>query len=117
MYVNNESLKRALAESKTKGELTRETVDMFMLIANGVARTKSYKVAEDREDCVASGLEDLIKYWDRYNPEESENAFAFISQVAYNGLQKGWKKIHSAKSVKTISFSNVTQDDDHNYNI
>lgn len=117
MYVNNEALKKALAESKQKGELTREAVDMFILIANGVARVKSYKVSEDREDCVASGLEDLIKYWDRYNPEQSDNAFAFITQVAYNGIQKGWKKIHSAKSIKTISFSSIIQEDDHNYNI
>jgi DNA-directed RNA polymerase specialized sigma subunit len=88
-----------------------------IFVLSDIAKVKSYKKSEDREDCIASGLEDLIKYWDRYNPEKSDNAFAFITQVAYNGIKKGWKKIYSAKSIKTISFSSITQEDDYNYNI
>jgi DNA-directed RNA polymerase specialized sigma subunit len=92
VYVKNKELKRALSESKEKGQLTDETVRMFTLIVNGMSKTHSYRDNEDREDCISFGLEDLIKYWNRYDPEKSDNAFAFISQIAHNGMKKGWKK-------------------------
>lgn len=116
-YVKNKDLKRVLKESKEKGELTNETVEMFKLIVEGMAKTRSYKYPEDREDCKSFGMEDLIKYWNRYNPEVSDNPFAFISQIAKNGMQKGWKKIHSTKSIKSIPFSRLMRDENSNFNV
>jgi len=117
VYVKNKELKRALHESKEQGELTRETIKMFMMIVGGMAKTHSYRDSEDREDCMASGLEDLVKYWNRYNPEKSDNAFAFISQIAHNGMKKGWKKIHPLRSIKTIPFSRIAKEENSNYNV
>ena len=59
-YVKNKELKRALLESKESGKLTAETVKMFTLIVNGLSKTKSYRDIEDKEDCIAFGMEDLI---------------------------------------------------------
>lgn len=117
IYVKNKELKRALQESKEKGNLTTETVNMFILIVNGMSKTHSYRDEIDREDCIASGIEDLVKYWNRYDPEKSENAFAFISQIAHNGMKKGWKKIHPPKSPKTIPFSRIVREENSNYNV
>jgi DNA-directed RNA polymerase specialized sigma subunit len=116
-YVKNKELKRALHESKTKGSLTEETVKMFMLIVEGMSRTKSYRDIEDKEDCMSAGLEDLIKYWNRYSPEKSDNAFAFITQIAHNGMKKGWKKIHPPRSPKTIPFSRIVKEGNSSYNV
>lgn len=117
IYVKNKELKRALLESKQKGELTRETIDMFSLIVNGMSKTHSYRDLEDKEDCIASGMEDLVKYWNRYDPEKSDNPFAFISQIAHNGMKKGWKKIHPPKSIKTIPFSRIVKEENSHYNV
>ena len=57
IYVKNKELKRALAESKEKGQLTRETIEMFTLIVNGMSKTHSYRDYEDREDCISSGID------------------------------------------------------------
>lgn len=116
-YVKNKDLKRSLKESKEGGKLTSETVKMFTLIVEGMAKTRSYKYPEDRQDCIAFGMEDLLKYWNRYNPDVSDNAFAFISQIAKNGMQKGWKKIHSTRSIKAVPFSRMMRDDDSNMNV
>ena len=116
-YVKNKDLKRALLESKNNGALTKETIEMFFLIVTGLSKTKSYRDYEDKEDCIAFGLEDLIKYWDRFDPQVSDNPFAFISQIAKNGMQKGWKKIHSTRSVKSIPFSRLTKEENQNYNV
>ena len=52
IYVKNKELKRALLESKEKGQLTDETVKMFTLIVNGMSKTHSYRDNEDKEDCI-----------------------------------------------------------------
>ena len=117
IYVKNKELKRALAESKEKGQLTRETIEMFTLIVNGMSKTHSYRDYEDREYCICSGIEDLLKYGNRYEAEKADNAFAFISQIAHNGMKKGWKKIHPPKSIKTIPFSRIVKEDNSNYNV
>ena len=117
IYVKNKELKRALQESKDNGILTSETITMFSMIVNGMAKTHSYRDIEDREDCISSGMEDLIKYWNRFDPLKSDNPFAFISQIAHNGMKKGWKKIHPPKSIKTIPFSRIAKEENSNYNI
>jgi DNA-directed RNA polymerase specialized sigma subunit len=116
-YVKNKDLKRALLESKEGSRLTPETIRMFELIVSGLSKIFPYRDPQDKEDCQAFGMEDLIKYWNRYDPAKSDNPFAFISQVAKNGMQKGWKKIHSQRSVKTIAFSRIVREDNENYNV
>ena len=116
-YVKNKDLKRALMESREKSKLTPETIKMFTLIVAGLSKTLPYRDPQDKEDCQAFGMEDLIKYWNRYNPDKSDNPFAFISQIAKNGMYKGWKKIHSLRSVKTIAFSRIVREDNENYNV
>ena len=116
-YVKNKDLKRALLESKEKQRLTAETITMFGLIVTGLSKTFSYRDPQDKEDCQAFGMEDLIKYWNRYNPDKSDNPFAFISQIAKNGMQKGWKKIYSLRSVKTIPFSRIVKEENDTYNV
>lgn len=107
LYVYNSELEKALIESKKRGKLTDEAIEMFILIVNGLSKIYSYENFEDRKECISAGIEDLIKYWNRYDPNKSNNAFAFITQIAHNGIKKGWKRIYSHRSVKTISFSKI----------
>ena len=116
-YVKNKDLKRALLESKQKNKLTSETIEMFSLIVEGVSKTFPYQDPQDRVDCQAFGMGDLIKYWGAYNPDKSDNPFAFISQVAKNGIRKGWKKMYSSRSVKTIAFSRIVKEESDQYQV
>ena len=115
-YVKNSELLIAVVESKQKGHLTPDTIYMFNLMINGISKKMSYKDPADKEDCMAFAMEDLCKYWDRFKPEKSDNAFSYFTQIAKNGFAKGWKKIHPPKSPKTIPFSYITGDD-NTYNI
>jgi hypothetical protein len=116
IYVKNSDLMRAIKESKEKGQLTRETIEMFVLMTDGISKKMAYKNEEDKQDCIAFALEDLCKYWDRFNPEKSNNPFAYFTQIAKNGFAKGWKKIHPPNAPKTIPFSYITGDD-NTYNV
>lgn len=116
VYVRNSDLLRAFNESKTKGQLTNETIEMFTLMIEGISKKMAYKDPDDKDDCMAFAMEDLCKYWDRFDPEKSNNPFAYFTQIAKNGFAKGWKKIHPPKSPKTIPFSHITGEDNV-YNI
>ena len=115
-YVRNKDLMAAVLESKEKGELTPETIEMFGLMVQGISKKMAYRDPDDKADCMAFAMEDLCKYWNRYNPEKSNNPFAYFTQIAKNGFAKGWKKIHPPKAPKTIPFSYITGDD-NTYNV
>jgi len=116
VYVKNSELLRAVSESKEKGQLTRETIDMFTLMIDGISKKMAYKDPDDKDDCMAFAMEDLCKYWNRFDPSKSNNPFAYFTQVAKNGFAKGWKKIHPPKNPKTIPFSYITGED-NSYNV
>jgi DNA-directed RNA polymerase specialized sigma subunit len=115
-YVTNKQLKEAVVESKSRGSLTPETIVIFELLIQGISKKMAYKDFQDKEDCMAFAMEDLLKYWDRYDPEKSNNPFAYFTQIAKNGFAKGWKKLHPPNSPKTIPFSHITGDD-KSYNV
>ena len=115
-YVKNSDLIVAILASKEKGHLTKETVEMFILMVQGISKKMAYRDPEDKEDCMAFAMEDLVKYWNRFDPSKSNNPFAYYTQIAKNGFAKGWKKLHPPKSPKTIPFSHITGED-NTYNV
>jgi DNA-directed RNA polymerase specialized sigma subunit len=104
-YVKNKDLLAEVIKSKENGKLTPQAVEMFRKIAKESNKNLSYKNPMDREDCISSAIEDMLKYWDRFDPEVSTNAFAFYSQMAKNGFAKGWKKLHHPKKGQMLSLS------------
>jgi DNA-directed RNA polymerase specialized sigma subunit len=104
-YVKNRDLLEAIKESKEKGELTPEALRMLMRMITEISKIFKYKIEEDREDCQAFAMEDVIKYWDRFNPEKSSNAFAFYTQMIKNGFAKGWRRLYPVKSSQKVSIS------------
>jgi len=104
-YVKNKDLLSEILISKEQGKLTDTAVSMFILIATESNKNLHYEYPMDKEDCISAALEDLIKYWDRFNPEKSTNAFAFYSQIAKHGFAKGWKRLHHPDKGPTLSIS------------
>lgn len=109
-YVKNADLRRAIIESKKQDELTREAIDMLTLMANNYAVKLSYAYEDDKNDCIAFAILDCYLYWRRYNPEQSDNAFAYFTQIIKNGFTKGWRRLYfqCPKSKKiSISSNNI----------
>jgi hypothetical protein len=111
VYVKNADLIREVVESKKNGKLTASAVEMFIKIATESSKKLKYKDPMDREDCIASAIEDLLKYWKNFDPQRMydigkvPNAFAYFSQIAKNGMAKGWKKLHHPDAGQMLSIS------------
>jgi len=107
LEVNNEDFVKEIMISKGRNELTSKAVDYFIKIANHAIRKLHHKDPRDREDCIQFALLDLLLYWRNFDPTVSNNAFAFYTQMTYNGYAKGYKKIHKAGSGDVMSLDMV----------
>lgn len=92
-YLNNTDFTNEIIKCKGTDKLSDEAVRMFMLLAERANRRLDYEDPRDREDCIQSALYDLVKYWRNFDPNVSNNAFAFFTQVAKNGYAKEFNKI------------------------
>jgi len=109
-YVKNKDLREELIKSKEADELTKEALDMMILMVDRYSTKFSYEHAEDRDDCKSFAVMDCYQYWRGYKPELSPNAFAYVTTMIRNGLAKGWRKLygHFPKSKKiSISSNNI----------
>jgi hypothetical protein len=105
-YVNPEELKQEILLSKERDELTPKAVELLMLMAKEASKKLRYKDEEDRKDCIAFAMMDVVKYWRSYNPEKSKYPFAYYTQIIKNGFAKGWRKLHPLSSTDQVSLSN-----------
>lgn len=92
-YISGKQLFNEIVISKNNNELTPEAVNMFIKLANELSQTLKFKYDDDKRDCVAFAISDLLLYWRNFDPSKSTNAFAYFTQVTKNGLAKGFKKI------------------------
>ena len=102
-YVKPKELYLEICASLEQKKLTPRAIEMLILIAERANQKLKYKNPQDREDCIGFALLDLFKYWDRFKPEKTTNAFAFYTQIAKNGYAKGWHKLHPGKYKGTVS--------------
>ena len=93
-HVKNKDLREELIKSKEKDELTKEALDMFILMANKFSTKFKYVYPEDKEDCISFAIMDCYMYWRGYNPDKSANAFAYVTQIIKKGFAKGWRKLY-----------------------
>ena len=106
-YLKNSDLLREILLSKEQDKLTDNAVRYLQRMVKECTKVMRYKEEADKEDCMAFAMLDLISYWNRFDPNKTNNAFAFFTQVIKNGLAKGWKKIHNVKSTQMIRISEV----------
>ena len=104
-YINAKELFSEVVKSKELGQLTPRAVEMFQIMVREISRIFKYKLNEDREDCMAFAMEDILKYWNRFDPAKSNNAFAFFTQVTKNAFAKGWRRLYPIKASMKVSIS------------
>jgi hypothetical protein len=117
-YIKPKELYEEICISLERKELTPKAVEMLKLIAERANQKLKYADPMDREDCIGFALLDLLKYWDRFDPAKTTNAFAYYTQLAKNGYAKGWHKIRPDKYKGTISLDKKgTNDSEGIYSI
>jgi len=107
-YLSNKDLLNEIKISKSKGEPTDKLVQMFILLSNHTSQRLKYRNPMDREDCIAAAIEDLVRYWYKFDETKYSNAFAYYTQIVKNAFVKSWYILgHKPNSPEIISISNL----------
>ena len=133
-YVDNKKFLQAMVEyremiheAQEKNE-SRPIVPLYiaeciMKIATHLSYKPNFVNYSFRDEMIADGIENCLQYIDNFNPEKSQNPFAYFTQIIYYAflrrIQK--EKKHLYTKYKATEDANIfgetsdRQDHDHGY--
>ena len=93
-YVNNkeflaalikyrEDKEIALAKGLPKPVIPRYIGDCFLKIANHLSFKPNFVNYMFKEDMISDGIENCVQYIHNFNPEKSQNPFAYFTQIIH----------------------------------
>jgi hypothetical protein len=93
-YVNNKDFLTALVkyredvalaeiQGKTKPPIPRYIGECFLKIANHLSFKPNFVNYMFKEDMISDGIENCVQYIHNFNPEKSQNPFAYFTQIIH----------------------------------
>jgi len=92
-YLKNKDLYEEVVRCLDASVYSMELHQMFEKIVTHFSYTFTYLEPMDRDDCRAQAIEDLYRYWNRFDPKY-KNAFAYYTQVTKMAFAKMWRKLY-----------------------
>ena len=126
-YVNNkeflaalikyrEDKEIALLQDKPKPPIPRYVGECFLKIANHLSFKPNFVNYMFKEDMISDGIENCVQYIHNFNPEKSQNPFAYFTQIIHYAflrrIQKEKRQLEiKNKILEKSGFSEVFTDD------
>lgn len=86
-YVTNAQLLEAIAEDKANGQILSAKLAKYLyMIAERYSFSSSFAGYSFREDMVSFAVVNLCANWYKFNPEKSDNPFAFFTTASYRSF-------------------------------
>lgn len=86
-YVTNAQLLEAIAADKANGKkLSPKLAKYLFMIAERYSFSSSFGGYSFREDMVSFAVVNLCANWHKFDPEKSDNPFAFYTTAAYRSF-------------------------------
>ena len=111
-YVNNKELLEALivyrtkvAAAKEKGlpkpRITNYLGECFLKIATHLSYKPNFVNYMFRDDMISDGIENCVQYIHNFNPEKSQNPFAYFTQIIHYAFLRRIQKEKKQLEIKT----------------
>ena len=121
-YVNNKELLEALivyrakvAHAKEndlpKPRITNYLGECFLKIATHLSYKPNFVNYMFRDDMISDGIENCLQYLDNFNPEKSNNPFAYFTQIIYYAFIRRIQKEKKQTTIKTRLIMEGNYDD------
>ena len=134
-YVNNKEFLQAIVERKTlikeaesvgepPPQISNYLGECILKIANHLSYRPNFINYTYREEMISDGIENCLQYIDKFNPEKSNNPFAYFTQIIYYAFVRRIQKEKKQQQIKEkmLKYSNIEQrivlqahDDDAKY--
>ena len=121
-YVDNAKFLEAMKEWKDQCRDAEETGDekprisnyigeCFLKIANGLSYRPNFINYTYRDDMISDGIENCLQYVHNFNPDKSNNPFAYFTQIIYYAFLRRIQKEKKQAHVKNKLIENMTVDE------
>lgn len=87
-YLSKKELMKAVMESKGLGRMSNDLANKLMLLVSKYAKHPWFARYTYNTDMQAYALMMLVGTWNSFNPEKSDNPFAFYTQCIKNSFQQ-----------------------------
>jgi DNA-directed RNA polymerase specialized sigma24 family protein len=116
-YVNNRDFYNAMVEYKAACKLAEEqgrgrpqvpryVGECLMMICSKLSTKPNFMSYSYRDEMVADGIENCLASVDNFNPERSDNPFAYFTQIAWNAFIRRISKEKKQAYIKHKNFEN-----------
>ena len=121
-YVNNKellaamvgyrkSVNRAKRKKQAKPPVTDYIGSCFLKIANHLSYRPTFINYTYRDDMISDGIENCLQYLDNFNPDKSNNPFAYFTQIIYYAFVRRIQKEKKQTIIKQKMIADSNYDD------
>ena len=112
MIEYRDKCKKAEEKNRKKPDVTNYIGDCFLQIANHLSYRPNFINYTYRDDMISDGIENCLQYMNNFDPDKSDNPFAYFTQIIYYAfirrIQKEKKQMQvKAKIIATAGVENM----------
>lgn len=85
-YLNNKDMLAEVIASQKAGKMSPTLANMMMLLTKRYAKKGNFAYYSYNDDMQSHALLNICKAWDKFNPEKSNNPFAYYTQFIKNAF-------------------------------
>ena len=100
------SINKAKREKKPKPRVTNYIGECFLKIANHLSYRPNFINYTYRDDMINDGIENCLQYLKNFNPDKSNNPFAYFTQIIYYAFIR---RIQKEKKQSNIKYKMIEQ--------
>mgnify|MGYP003345125290 FL=1 len=116
-YINNKTLygamihykndlKEAVSNGKDKPIVPKYIGESILLICNNLAKKPNFSGYTYKQDMISDGVIDCISAVDNFDPDRTNNPFAYFTQIAWNAFLRRIQKEKKQTYIKHKNFEN-----------
>ena len=105
-YVKNKEMLEQLRLYKKSGKISETLGEMFLLIARNLSNKSNFGGYTWKEEMISEAVLTCVKYCKNFDPEKSNNPFAYFTKYCYNSFIGYIKKQNKHGSIKQTLYDN-----------
>ena len=102
---------KASEAGRKRPMVTNYIGECFLKIANHLAYRPNFINYTFRDDMISDGIENCLQYLDNFNPDKSNNPFAYFTQIIYYAFIRRIQKEKKQATIKTRLIMEGNYDD------
>ena len=107
MIEHRDKIEKAEKRGRKKPEVTNYIGECFLKIANHLSYRPNFINYTFRDDMISDGIENCLQYMNNFNPEKSNNPFAYFTQIIYYAFIRRIQKEKKQMQIKSKLIANA----------